>query len=100
VDTPLFRDHPEALEHIDMEKDFSLPPSEVVKAMIALITEKQYVGGTVLEVGDIGQWREVQILGDIGPQGRSTLPRSKAKAMFTLVDKALKEDARATTAKL
>ncbi|KIW16970.1 hypothetical protein PV08_04161 [Exophiala spinifera] len=93
VDTPLFRDHPEAMKHIDMNKDFALPPSEVVKAMVALLTEEKYVGGTILEIGDIGQWRQVQILGDIGPQGRSTLPRSKAKSAVDLVKKALKADA-------
>lgn len=77
VDTPLFRGHPGAQNHVDLSKDFLLPPEEVVKAMLALLTEKKYAGGTILEVGDIGSWREVHILGDVGPQGRSTLARAK-----------------------
>ena len=48
-----------------------------MKAMLALLTEAKYAGGTVLEVGDIGSWREVHILGDAGPQGRSTRARAK-----------------------
>lgn len=77
VDTPLFRAHVGAQETVDFSADFFLPPEEVVKAMMALLTDTKYTGGTILEVGDIGSWREVQILGDIGPQGRSTLPRAK-----------------------
>ncbi|RGP68815.1 hypothetical protein FSPOR_5020 [Fusarium sporotrichioides] len=77
VDTPLFRAHVGAQETVDLSADFFLPPEEVVKAMIALLTDTKYVGGSILEVGDIGSWREVRILGDIGPQGRSTLPRAK-----------------------
>jgi 3-hydroxybutyrate dehydrogenase len=78
VDTPLFRDHPQALEHIDTKSDFLLPPGEVVKAMLALITEPRYKSGTALEVNDVGGWREVQLLNEPGPQGHSKLPRAKA----------------------
>jgi hypothetical protein len=77
VDTPLIRNHPGAQDHVDLSKDFLLPTEEVVKAMVALLTETKYAGGTVLEVGDIGSWREVHILGDASPQGRSTLVRAK-----------------------
>lgn len=75
-----------------MARDFYLPLEEVVKAMVALITEQRYPSGTILEVGDIGKWREVQILEDIGPQGRSTLPRARAKEAITLVERALSTD--------
>jgi hypothetical protein len=92
VDTPLFRDSSKARAHIDLEKDFVLPPEEVVKAIIALITDVKYAPGTILEVGDIGGWREVSLLNDVGPQGRSTLPRQRAKDAINLVDAALKND--------
>ena len=78
VDTPLFRDSPKALEYIDMEKDFFLYSDEVVRAMLALISDDKYASGTILEVGDIDMWHEVQLLNDPGPQGKSTLSRSKA----------------------
>ncbi|KAK2687871.1 hypothetical protein QWA68_013767 [Fusarium oxysporum] len=77
VDTPLLRNNSGAQNHVDVAKDFLLPTEEVVKAMVALLTEIKYAGGTVLEVGDIGSWREVHILGDAGPQGRSTRARAK-----------------------
>lgn len=94
VDTPLFRDSPEALEHMDLTKDFALPPEEVVRAMVALITDSKYAAGTVLEVGDLGYWREVHLLNDSGPSGRSVLPRSKAKEAVKLIEDALKKDAK------
>ncbi|KAF5689240.1 15-hydroxyprostaglandin dehydrogenase [Fusarium circinatum] len=77
VDTPLLRNESGAQNHVDPAQDFLLPTEEVVKAMMALITEAKYAGGTVLEVGDIGSWREVHILGDAGPQGRSTRARAR-----------------------
>lgn len=93
VYTPLFLDSSQARAHIDLEKDFVLPPEEIVKAIIALITNVKYAPGTVLEVGDIGGWREVSLLHDVGPQGRSTLPRQKAKDAIKLVEAALEKDA-------
>ncbi|KAK4553513.1 hypothetical protein LTR86_009309 [Recurvomyces mirabilis] len=92
VDTPLFRDHPQALDQIDITTDFLLPPDEVVRAMLALVLDSKYRGGTVLEVNDIGSWREVQLLNDPGPQGRSKLPRAKAAGAITLVENALARD--------
>ncbi|KAJ5664776.1 uncharacterized protein N7477_007224 [Penicillium maclennaniae] len=94
VDTPLFRDSPKAQAHIDLENDFTLPPDEIVKAMMSLVTTSTYPSGTVLEVGDIGGWREVGLLNDPGPQGRSTLPRAKAKFAIKDVEKALADDAK------
>ncbi|KAL3481539.1 NAD(P)-binding protein [Aspergillus californicus] len=92
VDTPLFRDSAKARAHIDLEKDFTLPPDEVVKAMLSLVTSSRYPSGTVLEIGDIGGWREVGLLNDPGPQGRSTLPRPRAKDAIKLVEEALEKD--------
>ncbi|KAF5632272.1 15-hydroxyprostaglandin dehydrogenase [Fusarium tjaetaba] len=77
VDTPLLRNNSGSQNHVDPSQDFLLPPEEVVMAMMALLTEAKYTGGTVIEVGDIGSWREVHILGDAGPQGRSTRARAK-----------------------
>ena len=88
----MFRDSPRALDQIDFEKDFVLPPEEVVKAMLALVTDGKYPSGTVLEVGDIGNWREVHLLNEIGAQGRSTLPRTKAKDAVKIVEASLKKD--------
>ena len=93
VDTPLFRDNAKARAHIDLEKDFTLPPDEVVKAMLSLVTSSKYPSGTVLEIGDIGGWREVGLFNDPGPQGRSTLPRPKAKDAIKFVEQALEKDA-------
>lgn len=93
VDTPLFRDHPQALKHIDVEADFLLPPEEVVKAMLALTSDSRFPAGTVLEINDIGGWREVNLLNDPGPQGQSRNPRPKAAEAISLVLQALKEDA-------
>jgi 3-hydroxybutyrate dehydrogenase len=81
------------LEHIDTKSDFLLPPGEVVKAMLALITEPRYKSGTVLEVNDVGGWREVQLLNEPGPQGHSKLPRVKALEAIKLVKEALEVDA-------
>ncbi|CCT71771.1 related to 15-hydroxyprostaglandin dehydrogenase [Fusarium fujikuroi] len=77
VDTPLLRNTAGAQNHVDPSTDFLLPTEEVVGAMVALLTDIKYAGGTVLEVGDIGSWREVHLLGDAGPQGRSTRARAK-----------------------
>ncbi|KAL3442931.1 NAD(P)-binding protein [Aspergillus insuetus] len=96
VDTPLFRDSSSAREHIDFEKDFVLPPEEVVKAMMALITDSRYPSGTVLEVADIGGWREVKLLNDGGPQGRAASSRAKAAEAIRIVEEALNKDSRAS----
>ncbi|KAJ5639991.1 uncharacterized protein N7484_007853 [Penicillium longicatenatum] len=93
VDTPLFRDSAKARAHIDLENDFTLPPEEVVNAMMSLVTNSTYSSGTILEIGDIGGWREVDLFNDPGPQGRSTLPRPKAKDAIKLVEDALADDA-------
>lgn len=92
VDTPLFRDHPEALNHIDFDKDFALPADEVVDVILMLLTESSYPSGTILEVGDLGVFREVKLLNDPGPQGRSAQPREKAQEAVKLVYQALKGD--------
>lgn len=94
VDTPLFRDSSNAREHIDFEKDFILPPDEVVKAMMTLITDPKYPSGTVLEVADIGGWREVHLLNDGGPQGRAAASRAKAAEAIRIVEEALNKDSR------
>jgi 3-hydroxybutyrate dehydrogenase len=94
VDTPLFRDSPKAMDHIDTTKDFLLPPEEVVKAMIALVADAKYRAGTVLEVNDIDGWREVQLLNDPGPQGQSKNPRQKALDAIITVKNALEDDAK------
>jgi len=68
VDTPLMAP-PEARKLLDLTKDFMLPRDEVAKAMMSLLTDKKYKPGTILEVCDIGNWREVELLNDPGPSG-------------------------------
>lgn len=92
VDTPLLRNTSGAQNHVDLAQDFLLPPEEVVKAMMALLTDIKYAGGTVLEVGDIGSWREVHLLGDAGPQGRSTRARAKTTEATAKLAKMLMEE--------
>lgn len=62
--------------------------------MIALVSDSKYRAGTVLEVNDIGGWREVQVLNDPGPQGQSKNPRQKAMEAISFVKKTLEEDAK------
>ncbi|KAF5630711.1 15-hydroxyprostaglandin dehydrogenase [Fusarium sp. NRRL 25303] len=89
VDTPLLRNTSGAQNHVDPAEDFLLPTEEVVKVMVALLTDIKYTGGTVLEVGDIGSWREVHLLGDVGPQGRSTRARAKTTEAIAKLAKML-----------
>jgi hypothetical protein len=53
---------------INKDKDLMLPKEVVAKAMFALLTDKKYKPGTILEVTDFEKWREVSILND-PPQG-------------------------------
>jgi 3-hydroxybutyrate dehydrogenase len=81
VKTPLFTEHPEASKFLDNQKDFLLPPEEVAQAMFALLTDQKYKTGTVLEVCDVGNWREVALLNDPGPQGPASLTSRKKEAL-------------------
>ncbi|KIW53179.1 hypothetical protein PV05_08771 [Exophiala xenobiotica] len=85
VGSPLFTDHPEASKFLDMEKDFLLPPEEIAKAMFALLTDRKYKSGTILEVCDIGNWREVSLLNDPGPRGPATLTSKKHEAIKSIL---------------
>lgn len=62
--------------------------------MIALVIDSKYQAGTILEVNDIGGWREVQLLNDPGPQGHSKNARSKALEAISYVKEILAEDAK------
>ena len=77
---------------MDLEKDTLLPPEEVAKAMIALMTDAKYPPGTILEIGDIGQWREVMLFNDDGPKGRATVLRKRAKDQVEMVKEWLEKD--------
>jgi hypothetical protein len=92
IGTPLFFDHPQSMALIDMEKDTLLPPEEVAKAMMALLSDSKYPPGTVLEVGDVGQWREVMLFNDDGPKGRATVLRKRAADQVDEVKKFLEND--------
>jgi len=69
VKTPIWLEHPEKMRMLDTEKDEWVLPEEVVDAMMKLIEEEQYVGGTVLEVGR-GNTRVVPLFGNTPPSGK------------------------------
>ncbi|KAK5052605.1 hypothetical protein LTR84_002470 [Exophiala bonariae] len=81
IKTPLYFDHPEAERFIDKEKDFMLEPEHVARAMLAVCFDSKYPAGTVLEVTDVDNWREVMLLNDPGPQGRAILASKKQEAL-------------------
>ena len=93
----MFTDHPEASKFLDMEKDFLLPPEEIAKAMFALLTDRKYKSGTILEVCDIGNWREVSLLNDPGPRGPATFTSKKHEAIKSILP-FLSKDGKAATA--
>ncbi|KAK5203657.1 hypothetical protein LTR47_008466 [Exophiala xenobiotica] len=97
VGSPLFTDHPEASKFLDMEKDFLLPPEEIAKAMFALLTDRKYKAGTILEVCDIGNWREVSLLNDSGPRGPATFTSKKNQAIKEILP-FLSKDGKGATA--
>ncbi|KAH7024377.1 putative short chain dehydrogenase/ reductase [Microdochium trichocladiopsis] len=68
IKTPLWTDNPEKLAWVDAERDEWATAEEVAAAMLRLVQEPEYVGGTVLEVGK-EQVRKVEVLNDPGPSG-------------------------------
>lgn len=85
IRTPLYSDHPEAGKFVDQERDFMLPPEEVARGMIAVCLDAKYPPGTILEVADMGNWREVMLLNDPGPQGKAILASKKQDAVADVV---------------
>ena len=51
--------------------------------MFALLINKKYASGTVLEVCDVGEekWRQVELLNDNGPSGPASTTSNKAAAI-------------------
>lgn len=72
VKTPLWTDNPDKLYWKDDSKDVWIAPEEVAERMLELITKEEYVGGTVLQVGALGNTRKVTIFNDPGPSGPGT----------------------------
>jgi hypothetical protein len=68
VRTPLWLDHPEKMRMLDESKDAWVTPEEVADAMIELVENKEYVGGTILEVGHEHR-RVVPQFNNPGPSG-------------------------------
>lgn len=85
VGTPLFTEHPEAAKFLDMEKDHLLDPEDIANAMLALLTDPAYKGGTVLEVCHKSEWRLVSLLDDPGPRGPASLTSRKSEAVKEIV---------------
>jgi len=68
IKTPLWTEHPEKLAWLDEDKDEWVAPEEVAEVMLRVVQEKEYVGGTVVEVGK-SQTRKVTVRNDPGPSG-------------------------------
>ena len=68
VRTPLWLDHPEKMRMLDESKDAWVTPEEVADAMIELVENTDYAGGTILEVGH-GHRRVVPQFNNPGPSG-------------------------------
>ncbi|KAL2202458.1 NAD(P)-binding protein [Sarocladium strictum] len=85
IRTPLWTEHPEKLAWIEEGKDEWVEPEDVALAMIGLIEEEKYVGGTVLEVGK-DQTREVRILNDPGPSGAGHTVSDASKGINEVFD--------------
>ncbi|KAH7374451.1 hypothetical protein B0T11DRAFT_535 [Plectosphaerella cucumerina] len=66
VRTPLWTENPDKLANVDQERDGWVTPEEVAEAMVRLIQDEEFVGGTVLEVGK-GSTRVVHAYNDPGP---------------------------------
>jgi 3-hydroxybutyrate dehydrogenase len=64
-----------------MEQDCLLPPKEIALAMLALLTDASYKSGTILEVCEVGRWREVALLNDPGPSGPASKTSKKHEAL-------------------
>lgn len=85
IRTPLWTEHPEKLAWIEQGKDEWVEPEDVALAMIRLIEEERFVGGTVLEIGK-DQTREVQILNDPGPSGAGHTVSDASKGINEVFD--------------
>ncbi|EXJ65478.1 hypothetical protein A1O7_01819 [Cladophialophora yegresii CBS 114405] len=85
VGTPLWTEHQNAMKFLDMSTDFLLPPDDVARAMLALVTDKKYVAGTVLEVCDTDNWREVGLLNDPGPRGSASVTSRKHEGIISIM---------------
>lgn len=68
VRTPLWLDNPEKLAWFSETQNQWITPEEVAERMLDLVVKKEYVGGTVLEVG-AGHSRKVERFNDPGPSG-------------------------------
>lgn len=85
IRTPLYSDHPEAGKFVDQEKDYVLPPEEVSRGMLAACLDEKCPPGTILEVADMDNWREVQLLNDPGSQGKAILASRKRDAVADVI---------------
>ncbi|RAO68502.1 uncharacterized protein BHQ10_004514 [Talaromyces amestolkiae] len=81
----LFTEDQSASKFLNLEEDSLLPPEEVARAMLALITRTEmYNSVTILEVCDVGGedgWREAELLNDPGPRGPASKTSNKGKAV-------------------
>ncbi|KAG5974218.1 hypothetical protein E4U55_008282 [Claviceps digitariae] len=88
IKTPLWSGK---LEWVHEDLDRWVPIDQVAKAILDLITKKEYVGGTVLEVG-LNQVRPVTELNDAGPSGAGVTAQGMGRVIedtLKLIDKNL-----------
>lgn len=75
IKTPLWTEHPEKIKFLNDTQDEWATPEEVADAMLALVEDDEYPGGTVLEVGAKSR-RKIPLLNNPGPANTPGLTAS------------------------
>lgn len=65
--TPLWTDNPDKMKTVNPDDPGWISPEEVARVMLELVEREEYVGGTIVEVGE--KVRTVEAFGDPGPYG-------------------------------
>lgn len=65
--TPLWTENPDKMRMVNQDDPGWIMPEEVAMVMLELVQREDYVGGTIVEVGE--RVRTVEAFGDPGPYG-------------------------------
>jgi 3-hydroxybutyrate dehydrogenase len=65
--TPLWTENPDKMKMVNQDDPGWIAPEEVASVMLELVEKEEYVGGTIVEVGE--KVRRVEAFGDPGPYG-------------------------------
>lgn len=65
IKTPLWTDHPEKMQMAEKVEDW-ISPEEVAEAMLKCVQDKDFVGGSIIEIAGQGL-RRVESFNDSGP---------------------------------